>query len=173
MDFTEFLYLWKNNQTEKPESFTTFKLASIEMIRRRNKPNDNCLSESTSYDVFKVKKAVENLGCKAPYQNLDYDVPFCNYNENLSIFNEIVLNQEKFPPPCVEIPQVSFELSKIGAGRTFGFYPLHVVYPKHMKLITQQQALDIHALIGNIGGYIGLFLGMFEIMESFELSLPY
>ena len=40
-----------------------------------------------------------------------------------------------------------------------------------MKLITQQQAIDGHALIGNIGGYIGLFLGMLEIQNKLELSL--
>ena len=31
--------------------------------------------------------------------------------------------------------------------------------PQKMKLVKKQQAIDIHALIGNIGGYIGLFLG--------------
>ena len=56
LDFKGFEHLWTNKQRENPESFTTFNLASIEMIRRRNKPNDNCLSESTSYDDFKVKK---------------------------------------------------------------------------------------------------------------------
>ena len=38
-------------------------------------------------------------------------------------------------------------------------YPLMIAYPKDMKVVMQQQAIDIHALVGNIGGYIGLFLG--------------
>ena len=33
------------------------------------------------------------------------------------------------------------------------------------KIITQSQAVDVHALIGYIGGYIGLFLGI-------EMSFP-
>ena len=34
-----------------------------------------------------------------------------------------------------------------------------VTYPSKGKTITQLQEVDAHALIGNIGGYIGLFLG--------------
>ena len=36
---------------------------------------------------------------------------------------------------------------------------LSVSYPNEWKIIRQSQAVDVHALIGNIGGYIGLFLG--------------
>ena len=32
-------------------------------------------------------------------------------------------------------------------------------FPDQMKIITQSKEIDIHTLIGNIGGYIGLFLG--------------
>ena len=32
-------------------------------------------------------------------------------------------------------------------------------YPKEVKIITQSKEVDFHALIGNIGGYLGLFLG--------------
>ena len=32
-------------------------------------------------------------------------------------------------------------------------------YPEEVKIITQSQDVDVHSLIGNIGGYLGLFLG--------------
>ena len=34
-----------------------------------------------------------------------------------------------------------------------------VLYPDKMKVVTQNQLVDVQVLIGNIGGYIGLFLG--------------
>ena len=34
-----------------------------------------------------------------------------------------------------------------------------IEYPKELKVISQSKEVDGHALIGNIGGYIGLFLG--------------
>ena len=33
-------------------------------------------------------------------------------------------------------------------------------YPRYVKIIIQSKDVDIHALIGNIGGYVGLFLGI-------------
>ena len=32
-------------------------------------------------------------------------------------------------------------------------------YPDEFKVIMQSKEVDIHSLIGNIGGYLGLFLG--------------
>ena len=35
-----------------------------------------------------------------------------------------------------------------------------ITYHNHwMKIIEQSKEVDIHSLIGNIGGYVGLFLG--------------
>ena len=49
---------------------------------------------------------------------------------------------------------------------------LGIVFPQNIKIITLSKEVDIHTLIGNIGGYIGLFLGNFVsyyIIGSFEL----
>ena len=43
-----------------------------------------------------------------------------------------------------------------GNNNTWAF---HLVYPYDVKVITQAKEVDIHSLIGNIGGYVGLFLG--------------
>ena len=39
-------------------------------------------------------------------------------------------------------------------------FPIAVNFQSKVKIITQSQEVDVHSLIGNIGGYIGLFLGM-------------
>ena len=41
-------------------------------------------------------------------------------------------------------------------------YLISISYPPMAKMITQSQAVDAHSLVGNIGGYIGLFLGKFQ-----------
>ena len=72
-------------------------------------------------------------------------------------------------PPCLEIPHASLRSASHTGGEKYGgSYPIHIGYPKKMKMITQQQAIDIHALIGNIGGYIGLFLGEFKMYHYFR-----
>ena len=40
---------------------------------------------------------------------------------------------------------------------------LGIQYPPEIKLITLSKEVDIHTLIGNIGGYLGLFLGNYHI----------
>ena len=40
---------------------------------------------------------------------------------------------------------------------------LRIQYPSEIKKITQTQSVDLHSLVGNIGGYIGLFLGINSI----------
>ena len=52
------------------------------------------------------------------------------------------------------MPQVPFKFASFGEEENHGLYPLLIAYPKKMKLITQQKAIDFHALIGNIGGYL-------------------
>ena len=34
-----------------------------------------------------------------------------------------------------------------------------ISYPEHLRIIIQSKEVDIHSLIGNIGGYLGLFTG--------------
>ena len=38
-------------------------------------------------------------------------------------------------------------------------WSITVEYPEEVRIITQSKEVDIHSLIGNIGGYLGLFLG--------------
>ena len=152
--------LWKNLNDIK--LLSQFKMDSIDIIKRRNKRNERCLENSTDYDNFMLKQAVEKVGCKAPYHNIPNDVPICDAYEKLSTFELSTSLHEKSIQPCDEMPQVPFKFASFGEEENHGLYPLLIAYPKKMKLITQQKAIDFHALIGNIGGYIGLFLGMFE-----------
>ena len=42
-----------------------------------------------------------------------------------------------------------------------------------MKIIQQSKEVDIHSLIGNIGGYVGLFLGNDATLLHNNLFLDY
>ena len=69
--------------------------------------------------------------------------------------------QEKVKIPCEELASIVFTADQI----TFAGVPysdsLKFIYrfPEKIKVIRQIKSVDLHALIGNIGGYIGLFLG--------------
>ena len=64
----------------------------------------------------------------------------------------------------IEIPTACERLSEVrktvGSRPDFlGNWILMIKYPEEVKIITQSQDVDVHSLIGNIGGYLGLFLG--------------
>ena len=120
------------------------------------------MEDSISFDSFWVKQVIRRTGCKAPFHNLLDDTKICNNFDKLAVFDLFNFLHEEVTPPCEEMPHISFKQIRTEIRDSFGLYPILVKYPKKVKMITQQQALDIHALIGNIGGYIGLFLGMFE-----------
>ena len=78
--------------------------------------------------------------------------------------NGLNLFFEDFNLPCEEMSHVFYKHLDIDdfIVDMFGvidMYTLQIAYPEKFKIITQKQDIDIHALIGNIGGYIGLFLG--------------
>ena len=61
--------------------------------------------------------------------------------------------------PCQDIIEVPYKFYKQPLNKTKGF-TIYVTYPSNnVKRVRQSQAVDVHALIGNIGGYIGLFVG--------------
>ena len=56
--------------------------------------------------------------------------------------------------------KVDFQYSPAKSWLAKTWFGVGIVYPEQMKIISQSQAVDFHSLIGNIGGYIGLFLGI-------------
>ena len=50
------------------------------------------------------------------------------------------------------------------------YFDVKVIYPEYVKVIEQSKDVDIHALIGNIGGYVGLFLGIRMILVLLILT---
>ena len=149
---------------DENRTITSFKIDSMEILRRRDKPSDRCLTDYASYDQLILKHHIERIGCNPPYYQLLQNLPMCNTPTTL---REFFNNGEKLPKgkidfPCQEMPHLSFKYNnKMKPIDHMEWYPLHISYPENIKLVTQSQAIDAHALIGNIGGYIGLFLGKF------------
>ena len=55
------------------------------------------------------------------------------------------------------MPRIDSDILDIKGA--YGLIQIFIGFPHEVKIITQSRAIDFDALIGNIGGYIGLFLG--------------
>ena len=154
-----------------------FHITSLDIIRRRNKHEYKCMEDWRNFDNLVLKRYMELKDCRVPYIRRNVDIPVCNTQEkmqNARYNGWTFLQKNSFPDPCKEVPFIEFKhhIAQLD-HEAFDYqlrpkheafdYQLHLIYPSKARVITQSQAVDVHALIGNIGGYIGLFLGKFNI----------
>ena len=104
----------------------------------------------------------KKAGCRPTYQIPETNLPICSgrqetkrayFRENRFYFKEDI----SADPPCEEMVYISYnydEIVETGSGIEF-----EIIYPNRIKLNQQSREISFHALIGNCGGYIGLFLG--------------
>ena len=106
--------------------------------------------------------------CRAPYvaktSNLD-TLPICV--GKAAIQKAMIGNRnyqlENIVPPCEALVSVDYDYSESEfskenhiASSTIGIW---LRFPERLKVITHRKEISFHALVGNCGGYIGLFLG--------------
>jgi hypothetical protein len=150
-------HIWRNpEESNFPE---LLKILSIETVRQRNKRNKPCEPDWMSYDTLLLEKHIEKVGCRAPYQQKYQNFPICNTLEQMkkSYFEHLSLATDHPLVPCQSIPDIPYTYTQL-PDKTKGF-AITITYPNNVKIVTQSQAVDVHSLIGNMGGYIGLFMG--------------
>ena len=113
-----------------------------------------------------MERHIENIGCRAPYQKPHKDYPLCigQKNLNASIYG-YGRAKKILPKPCEIFVKVLMldTFQPYRKGKTPWTY--RVSLPKDITVITQSKEIDGHALIGNIGGYIGLILGKVKFVN--------
>ena len=132
---------------------------SEEVLKGRNSYNRKCFSNHGSYDDMVLVKHIESKGCRTPYQIPYKEFPVCDTKEKIkSSMYKFDEARKRFPKACERIANLDFNLfvKKFIDNDTWMFV---MTYPEDIKLISQSKEIDGHALLGNIGGYIGLFVG--------------
>ena len=131
---------------------------SIEFIRRRKNRNHDCVLDGKHYDQAVLNKHVQSKGCIAPYHRPQEGIPICyNRTELKNYYYDLYMARRKYhAKACQRLSSLNFEVQTLGSSYHWALY---IIYPEEVKIIQQYKEVDGHALIGNIGGYIGLFLG--------------
>ena len=82
-----------------------------------------------------------------------------------SVFDMTSLNPEELKVPCNTYENVNFRFLESDfswsqrGNPTVGEMTVGFKIPERFKEISQVKAVDIQTVIGNAGGYVGLFLG--------------
>ena len=163
-----FKYAWPK-RNERREHTMEFSLQQIDILKRRNKRNDPCISDDFNFDQILWDDGLERIGCKTPYHRTHKNLKICYSKEKIekAIFDNN--NSEKPMKPCTSASTLTFAYSEYdlilnGPDR---FY-ISFIYPKLYKEIKMIQAIELQTVIRNAGGYIGLFLGEIKL-NLFEL----
>ena len=113
-------------------------------------------------------------GCRAPYLKKNELHPKCSSNKTIKngMYYKKVAERMEMPKACLRITKIRTEC-KIHENkyREYPMWYIRVLYPIEVKMISQSKEVDVHSLIGNIGGYIGLFLGNIQVYEYFDLEI--
>ena len=147
----------------------SFGVRNMEILKQRYKGNNQCEPNWKVFDSLMMEKHIKKTGCKPPYFSNIGRFFLCDTQTKLkdSLF-ERMYQPHTFSAPCQSISRLDSKYSRYPKedGQSFAtiytqptWYSLIINYPDKMKVITQAQAVDFQALVGYVGGYVGLFLG--------------
>ena len=143
---------------------TELTITSIEYLRRRNSRHHKCMTEWKHFDDIVRSEHLQRIGCKAPYGRSHEPMKKCASPDDIkrsTIYHSNIW-KKYFPKACNRISKISVENTQFRSSMRI--FQIDIKYPDDVKTITQSQEVDGHTLIGNIGGYIGLFLGKYIIV---------
>ena len=145
---------------ERKEHIMSFSLLQVEILKRRNKEKDPCISDDLNFDQIILDDHLNNIGCKGPHQKTSQRLNICSSTEKMNEANFDLVVKKKMKKACTSASTLGFNYHEVdvslkGSDR---FY-VKIHYPYQYKEIVMIQAVDIETVIANAGGYIGLFLG--------------
>ena len=164
------------NQTRL--STMNFKIKNMEVLRRRNKHVKPCNDEWND-DTKILETIAEKAGCTPPYWAVHKQKKKCTDPKQLKTFDlPLIYWIPRVPylnflnalsPPCQTILELNYDYSETswkieefsGLDVELDFFEVNVGFPSPTyKEIIQVKAYDEESLLGYVGGYIGMFLGI-------------
>ena len=147
-----------------------FQISDIEFLQSRRKRKRECEVDWKLYDTIILKKHIEKHGCVAPYHTPYNSSQRCKNKEQIKkYFYQLEQIRENYPQKaCTRISKLGWTSSRPMKDRA---WKVEIRYPNTVKTIQQSKEVDFHSLIGNVGGYVGLFLGNKTFFRQISKSI--
>ena len=156
-----------------------FWIDNLEVIRRRNTLNTPCIEDSKNWDQQVLTKMFDEEKCRPPHSNKE-EYPICRNKNSLQKLNPDLVAfydpdfVDRFIEPCDEVQSVSYNIEEFNKEPNTSIDSTNILflfkYGKY-KDIRHIRSFDVESLIGNMGGYVGLFLGfaIWQVPDAIEL----
>lgn len=170
-------YEWQSQAENPPKTYTMrYKIENTMVLKRRNKARAPCNERWKEDDNLIYERIFNQIKCKPPYWVLEGGKPEiknCTTDDEISqIFQEAIniKTSANHPLPCQQLEKMIYIYDEFnwlvddwildGTNKTErSFEILLEFFDGTYMAIQQAKAYDGQNLVGNAGGYIGLFLG--------------
>ena len=169
---------WPDRINASKSFLMDFRIRNTHVLRRRqDKPSNPCFAWN-DYDQLVFEDMIKEVGCKPMYWNKPTSLSDCKEKEKMKMFVD-KFYERYFPidqnlvdiPPCLEVQYVKMDYKDLPANNLEtrketiqdnqdDWFKIRLWYrsPTFME-IKQVKAYCFESVVGNGGGYVGLFLG--------------
>ena len=173
-------YEWHSQEANPPKQFTMrYKVENTMVLKRRNRRTARCNERWKEDDKIIYNRIFNNNNCKPPYwkdwvaDENERELENCTSEDEIAaIFQEAIhiKTSTSHPPPCQQMEKMIYIYDEFSwlvddwildstnkSERSFEI--LLEFHDGTYMAIQQAKAYDTQSLLGNTGGYIGMFLG--------------
>ena len=140
-----------------------FNIQNMVVLKRRNKSNQPCHRNGTLDDIRLRDSFIRSLGCRPTFMTSPSVFPQCSAGKNLKNCDGSEWD-EGHVEPCKQVEKIFYTYEEYDNLHSYGkeayFYLQFNFQGKTYMEIEQTRDYDLQSLIGNAGGYVGLFLGV-------------
>ena len=146
-----------------------FEIENVVILKQRQKQSNPCNSDWKSNDDLAKIRFVEAMGCKPVFVNYSMPLPKCS---NHTGFTSAIKKNgySSSEEPCRRVEKVMYSYNEyptyhngsfFGVAEDTGMFEVLLQFQGNtFMLIEQTRSYDAQTLVGNAGGYVGLFLGV-------------
>jgi hypothetical protein len=171
---------WPDRVNEPKSFLMDFRMSNVQVVKRRDKPSKRCY-DWKKYDEMVFEDILEEVGCTPVYWYKNSSLPTCKDKTKMKDLSN-KFYERYFPidqkikniPPCIEVQYVQVahkDLPKDNLDKKKqvpqndgvseeDWFKIRLWYRSTTYMeIKQVEAYSMESLVGNGGGYVGLFLG--------------
>ena len=145
--------------------YMQFEIQNIEIMQNRNKRNTPCLDGILDLDRIHFESVAKRLPCKPPYFNIGENTTACKSRKEMEQCHSLMLSynlgQYLKHPPCRSLEKLEYNYMEFDlreADPPFVHIDIRFIDATYREIL-RVRAFTIESLLGNIGGYIGIFIG--------------
>ena len=170
-------YVWDERNENSSEWVTMrFKIQKLEVIKHRQTSKTPCNQNWKKDDEEIMAQKVKSAGCRPSHWKTSKEFPICTSKEQMETFLEI--NVTRYEPACTSIQKIvhtyqEFEILEDWTQEWLdqidhAFEVMLEFQDSRYMEIQQVRSYGVEDVVGDIGGYLGLFLG-FALLQIPEL----